>query len=147
MSLPRRLVSLILVQALLIASLPSVFAEPSYNLEYLYNNVDDDGDGIVDEFNTVEENGNNPAYVSFDPNNTSEVATNIVRVGGGLNGEILVYFSDNTAYRYEVFEVETTRFTEVRALDETANLYVSLGAYRAVVVAYTGNIVSQGILK
>lgn len=123
------------------------FAASIERLEYLYDGIDNDGDGIIDEFNTTEENGDNPAYVSFDPNNTSEVATNIVRVGGGLNGEILVYFSDNTAYRYKIFDIETTRYTQVHSLDGTANLFVSLGAYRAVVVAYTGNIVAQGFLR
>lgn len=138
-------ISLSIVSLLLTAN-TSLAAAPS-TLEYLYDGIDNDGDGIVDEFNTIEENGDNPDYVSFDPNNTAEVAENIVRTAGGLNGEILVYFSDGTAFRYKIFDVETTRFTQVRPLDGTANIYVSLGAYRAVVVAYTGNIVAQGLLK
>lgn len=132
--------SMVLTAGTALASAPNT-------LEYLYDGIDNDGDGIVDEFNTIEENGDNPAYVSFDPNNTSEVAENIVRIAGGLNGEILVYFSDNTAYRYKIFDVETTRFTQVQSLDGTANLYVRLGAHRAVVVAYTGNIVAEAYLK
>lgn len=141
----RSLFTLAVLSALMTTNV--AFASAPNSLEYLYNGIDDDGDGVVDEFNTIEENGDNPAYVSFDPNNTSEVAENIVRIAGGLNGEILVYFSDNTAYRYKIFDVETTRFTQVQSLDGTANLYVRLGAHRAVVVAYTGNIVAEAYLK
>ena len=70
----------------------------AYTIEYP-NGLDDDGDGIIDEMNTVAENGLHPVYGSHNP----AVNSDITSVAGSLTGAVTVTFVDGSKYLYQPF--------------------------------------------
>lgn len=81
--------------------------------------VDNDGDGSVDEVNTVAENGAHPVYSSLDPADTATTQVNITSVVGSTNGTILVTYADSSVYQYTVFTTTTSKTTKVNRFNRT----------------------------
>lgn len=77
---------------------------PEYGpIEFSGNALDDDGDGIIDEENTLAENGAHPEFAGLDPNLASSYSTAIKSVTSGSAGTIVVTYTDNSVYRYIVY--------------------------------------------
>ncbi len=81
-------------------------------IEIADNAKDDDGDGIVDEYNTVAENGYHP-YAKTNPGSGSSFRTKVKSFMGISNGNILVRYMDNAVYRYNIFAISTSKLTKV----------------------------------
>lgn len=67
------------------------------------NNRDDDDDGIVDEVNTLAENGIHPGYGSVDPTDKDAFLANIQSITPKKKGRILVKYADDSVYRYNIY--------------------------------------------
>ncbi len=105
--------------------------EPTYSpIEYLSNGVDDDGDGKIDEWNTLESNGVHPDADTI----------NVTSFGGATNGAIKVRYDDGSGYRYTVFTVTTSKLTRVAWYETNKSLLVKLNRKYAIVDAFTGSI-------
>ncbi|MEK7132118.1 MAG: SdiA-regulated domain-containing protein [Patescibacteria group bacterium] len=78
---------------------PAPVEEPAPITIEFQNGLDDDADGIIDEANTVAENGLHPIYSLKDP----AINTDILTVVGTVNGEALVTYKDTSTYLYPVF--------------------------------------------
>lgn len=108
-----------------------VVPEPTYSpIEYLSNGIDDDGDGKIDEWNTLESNGVHPEYDSI----------TVTSFAGATNGAIKVRYSDGSGYRYTVFSTTTSRLTKVSWYKTNASILVRLNWKFAVVDAFTGSV-------
>ncbi|MBI4407660.1 MAG: hypothetical protein HY565_04145 [Candidatus Kerfeldbacteria bacterium] len=122
---------------------PTPEPTPTYSaVEYLANSIDDDGDGKVDEWNTLAAPGVHPVYGSYDASSTSLYASTVTSIAGASNGDIKVKFVDGSGYRYKVFSVSTSRLTKVSSYNGTAYLLVrnASGRKTALVNAYTGEV-------
>ncbi|MBI2410466.1 MAG: FG-GAP repeat protein [Candidatus Kerfeldbacteria bacterium] len=83
-------------------------------IEISNDEVDNDGDGDVDEVNTVSENGYHPAYGYNDPADVNAYDEAITSFVGGKNGNIKVTFADNSVYQYNIFDITTDKKTIVK---------------------------------
>lgn len=97
---------------------------------------DNDGDGKVDEVNTVSENGYHPYYSRLDP--SVAYGTNIKGYGGYGYGDFRVKYGDNSTYRYSAFTINTKTVSTVTPVNGTGYFTITSGSYSAVVNAYTG---------
>lgn len=112
---------------------------PNAGVEISGDGRDNDGDGTVDEYNTLSSNGVHPYYSTLDPSNATLAASSIVSFSGAINGYILVKFADNSIYRYSVFSISTKRLTKVRWYSGTGYLQVTSPYGQKVKVnGYTG---------
>lgn len=94
-------------------------AIPNGGIEISDTGIDEDGDGTVDEVNTVSENGAHPYYSTFDPTDTTTTEVNITHVAGAAAGAIEVTFADNSMYSYPVFNTTTTKRTKTAQYNTT----------------------------
>ncbi|MBI4407907.1 MAG: hypothetical protein HY565_05420, partial [Candidatus Kerfeldbacteria bacterium] len=92
---------------------------PNNGVEINGDAVDNDGDGLVDEVNTVAENGAHPYYGTLLPTDTAAVAVNITSVVGAPAGAIVVTYADNSVYSYTVFTTTTAKNTKVEQYKST----------------------------
>ncbi|MBI4407263.1 MAG: FG-GAP repeat protein [Candidatus Kerfeldbacteria bacterium] len=72
-------------------------------IEIIGDEVDNDGDGEVDETNTKAENGSHPEYGSDDPTDADAVAAAIVSVKAKKQGKVRVRYADDSVYVYTIF--------------------------------------------
>ncbi|MFA5995866.1 MAG: VCBS repeat-containing protein [Patescibacteria group bacterium] len=101
------------------------------------DSVDNDGDGVIDEVNTVSKNETHPEYGTQNPAYTN---SGIVSVAGAKNGNINVTYADNSVYRYRIFKVKTARVTVLATYDDTGYVIVMhpTGSKLALVNAFNG---------
>ncbi len=109
------------------------------------DNADNDGDGIVDEDNTLAENGVHTGYDSLDPNSTSDAVATLTRVKGRKQGKIRVTYSDQSSYIYTIFTDSVRRKTKVKQYDDLGYyvVYQANGKKVALVNAYTGEVYNR----
>ncbi len=108
-------------------------------VEIAGDGIDNDGDGAVDEVNTISENGAHPGYGGTDASDTSLPATIITAVEGVAPGIMQVTFADNSVYAYSVLNASTPIIKQY----DTTGLYVVLhgkGKTAALVSAYDGTV-------
>lgn len=94
------------------------------SIEISGNGVDDDGDGIVDEYNTVAENGYHPTYSGLDPASSSTYTSTVRSVTGSTYGVILVKYVDNSIYAYTVLSTSSSRTLYVKSWRSTGYIFV-----------------------
>lgn len=92
---------------------------PNNGVEINDDGIDNDGDGVVDEVNTLAENGAHPYYSTLDPTDSAAVATNITKVTAVAAGAIEVTYADNSTYSYTVYTTTTTKLTKAEQYDDT----------------------------
>lgn len=88
--------------------------------------VDNDGDGVIDETNTISENGGHPEYKTIDPTDAEAVAAALVSVRTTSNGKIRVRFADDTVYLYAPFSGQNLKRLKIKAYPETGYYVVLL---------------------
>ncbi|MEK7665874.1 MAG: SdiA-regulated domain-containing protein, partial [Patescibacteria group bacterium] len=114
----------------------------NYGIEISGDGADNDGDGIVDEVNTLSSNGVHPYYGTLDPKSKTLKISSIISMVGTKNGDILVTYTDKSIYQYDALSLTTKASSNVRSVSGTAYYVVWFGRYSAVVNGYTGAIVS-----
>ena len=97
--------------------------------------IDNDGDSIVDEHNTVAWNGYHPYFSTLDANVSSR--GKIIGYWGLKTGEIGVRYADWSVYRYQVF-TKTGAIPKITAVSGTAYLTVTLGSSTVTLNGYNG---------
>lgn len=104
--------------------------------------VDNDGDAVIDEYNTIAENGIHPGYTDLVPDDTALFALNVLSFKGLKNGQVRVRYSDNSVYRYIVYSISANKRTTVQSSQGTATLLVlhPFGQKIAGLNAYSGSI-------
>lgn len=109
-------------------------------IEISGNGVDDDGDGVVDEYNTVAENGYHPTYSGLDPASSSTYTSTVRSVTGSTYGIILVKYVDNSIYAYTVLSTSSSRTLYAKSWRSTGYIFVYNYSTReyAWVNVYTG---------
>lgn len=130
---------------------PQEEVEPSQEQTYLgyeisNDSVDNDGDGDVDEYNTLAENGVHPDYGTLDPYDTSLADSSLLGFSGLPHGDILVLLGDGAMYWYDAVPVTFAKaLTGVRRVDATAFLVAWVGRQAAVLNGYTGEVVATTV--
>jgi hypothetical protein len=109
---------------------------PNAGVEISNDKFDNDGDGKIDEFNTVDLNGYHPYYSTLDPNASSN--GKIIGYWALKNGEVGIRYADWSIYRYKVFGVKINAYTKITAISGTAYFTVSLNGSSVVINGYTG---------
>ncbi len=106
---------------------------------------DNDGDGTVDEDNTLEENGTHTGYDLLDPNDADTASATLISARGRKHGKIKVTYSDDSSYVYTIFNHTSTRKTKVKQYNQLGYLvvYQSTGKKLALVNAYTGEVYNR----
>lgn len=107
--------------------------------------LDNDGDGEVDEVNTIAENG---GYIYSETNPTKNM-TNILGIAGEANGGLWVKYTGNVAYSYPVFGTATDKTTTVAYYSGTGYALVlqADGKKLALVNMYSGEVVTTVTLS
>ena len=100
--------------------------------------IDNDGDGVVDEHNTVALNGYHPYFSTLDVSTSS--SKKIIGYWGLKNGQIGVRYSDWSVYRYQPFVTKTNTTTKVSLVSGTGYLTVTLGTSTVTLNGYTGAV-------
>jgi len=90
---------------------------PNAGIEIDGDAVDNDGDGLIDEHNTISENGAHPYFSTLDP--SENLSGSILSVVGAKRGKVRVTFADNSIYDYTVFTTSTTDTTKVDQYKKT----------------------------
>lgn len=98
--------------------------------------IDNDGDSVVDEHNTVAKNGYHPYFSTLDANVSSR--GKIIGFWGLRNGEIGVRYADWSVYRYQAFSTRTNTVTKVAAVSGTAYLTITLNGSSVTLNGYNG---------
>lgn len=114
----------------------------NYGIEIFGDGADNDGDGLVDEVNTLSSNGVHPYYGTLDPKSKTLKTSSIISVVGTKNGDIYVTYADRSIYLYDVLSMTIKTSSNVRSVSGTAYYVVWVGRYAAIVNGYTGAIVS-----
>ncbi|MFA5995409.1 MAG: hypothetical protein WCW27_06330 [Patescibacteria group bacterium] len=83
-------------------------------IELSNDDIDNDNDGVIDEVNTVTENGYHSLYAETDPKSATLFSESISSVKGSKNGKIKVTFNDGAVYKYAVFDNNTAIKTIVK---------------------------------
>ncbi|QQR55336.1 SdiA-regulated domain-containing protein [Candidatus Peregrinibacteria bacterium] len=109
---------------------------PNAGIEIDGDETDNDGDGLIDEVNTLAENGAHPYYSTL--NVHRDGSRKIIEYSGLENGHILVRYKDNSVYDYAALNVSSSTPTTVSLKQGTAYLIVRLGQQRVVLSGYTG---------
>ena len=109
------------------------------------DNADNDGDGIVDEDNTLAENGVHTGYDALDPNSESDATATLTQVKGRKRGKIRVTYSDQSSYIYTIFSDHVNRKTKVKQYNDLGYyvVYQANGKKVALVNAFTGEVYSR----
>lgn len=114
---------------------------PNNGVEIDGDDVDNDGDGDIDERNT----GEHPYYSTLDAATSETVSADITSITGTTNGAILVTYEDNSVYKYPVFEVTSTKTTKVEQYVDTGYAVVlhPKGKKLKLVNMYSGAVVDS----
>lgn len=111
---------------------------PNNGVEIDGDEIDNDGDGEIDEHNTIAENGAHPYYSTLAAvDNSSE---NIISVVGGVAGQVTVTYADDSIYDYTVFSTTTSHTTIVDQYKKTGYAVVlkRSGTKAVLLDLYTG---------
>ena len=119
---------------------------PVVEVEISGDRLDNDGDGAIDEFNTLSENGEHPYYSTLDPTDTTIYGSEILTVSGLRSGEISVRYGDNSVYNYQIFSTISTVRPMVSALRGSGYLGVMRGKEAALINGLTGEVTASTIL-
>lgn len=92
---------------------------PTMCYELKGDNIDNDGDGRVDEFNTLANNCVHPVFGYYDSTNTDRYRQAVSRVRGAKKGKIFVTYTDGSVYRYDVYGTKSNRKTKPRQYKQT----------------------------
>lgn len=76
--------------------------------------IDNDGDGKIDEVNTLANNGAHPVYAHLDPAEAGVFKNSIQKIRYRKNGTIRVTYADDTIYAYDPFPKSTKHVKAVR---------------------------------
>lgn len=120
------------------------------NIEIGNDGIDNDGDGTVDEVNTLEENGIHPTYGLYDPADTTLYPLTVISVVGSTLGNIQVTYIDNSVYQYHIFPKFTgEKLTKVKRYKKTGYFLVlhPKGKRLKLVNIYNGEILSSALLS
>ncbi len=113
--------------------------------------IDNDGDGEIDEMNTVAENGVHPTFGSSDPLTASDYTSAIASISSTTQGGMVVRFTDDVVYYYQIFPHYTKeKLTVVQRYKSTGYAIVlhPKGKRLALVNVYTGEkVVTQSLSK
>ncbi len=106
------------------------------------DNVDNDGDGIIDEYNTLAENGEHPEYGDNNPRSRSLYSQSVFSVEGIEDGDIRVTYTDNAIYVYDIFDVTTNENTKFYSSGPRGNFYILHPTDRKISLAnvYNGDV-------
>lgn len=97
---------------------------------------DNDGDGKIDETNTVAENGYHPYYSRLDP---SKSYSGYIKAYAGLwYGDFRVKYGDNSVYRYSAFDIKSKTSSTVTPQNGSAYFMITSGSNSKIVNAYNG---------
>lgn len=121
---------------------PEPTPTPVSPIEIAGDGIDNDGDEIVDEYNTLAENGLHPVYGARTPVSGSGYGTDVLSVSGLVDGDIRVEYADHAVYRYDIFSTRTKTKASVSSLDGSAYLIVILGKQTALVNGDSGAVVA-----
>jgi hypothetical protein len=113
---------------------------PNAGVESAGDARDNDGDGVVDERNTLAENGPHPYFSTLAPTRYSGYGSEILSASGLRNGDILVEFADRSLFAYHVHPVAATTLTRVTSLDNSGYFVATVGNLTAVVDGYDGTV-------
>jgi len=107
--------------------------------------IDNDGDGVVDEINTLNNNGAHPYYSTANPADGLVYNTAITRIKGLKYGYITVSFADQSIYKYKIFNNNSDRRTLVQQHQASGYLLVlhPNGKFLALVNPYNGDVISS----
>jgi hypothetical protein len=107
--------------------------------------VDNDGDGTIDEVNTISSNGKHPEYQTYDAGSKDVYAAAVEEIKGAKNGRMTVRFADNSVYRYDVFDLDTDSKTKVKSFNSKGYILVlhPKGKKLALVNVYTGKVMER----
>ena len=115
---------------------------PNAGIEIQGDKKDNDGDGKIDEHNTVATNGYHPYYSTLSPVDRASVVANLYGFGGYKYGRIWVRYLDGSTWTYRPVNVNTTKTTPV--VIDTASGYLivtnALTGATYYVNPYTGNL-------
>ncbi len=114
---------------------------PNAGVEISGDGKDNDGDGLVDEVNTLASNGVHPYYGTLDVNTSA--TKKIVSFTGIKNGHVLVRYADNSIYDYSALNVTTKTAAGVSLKKGTAYLVVKVGRATVTLNGYTGAVLSN----
>ncbi len=115
-------------------------AIPNYGIEIYGDAADNDGDGKIDEINTLATNGIHPYYGSLIASDTSAYGSTILWATGRPGGYFHVKYADNSVYRYRAFSSTSKKNLTRTLLLNTAYVSFTDGTTLAVVNAYTGAV-------
>lgn len=110
--------------------------------------IDNDGDGEIDEDNTVEDNETHPGYENEDPTDEDAVTAGIVSVSSTQTGQLKVTYADDSVYLYTVFST-TQKKLKLIQYNDTA-YYVAMtsnGRKLGLVNAFNGEVVMTTSFK
>jgi hypothetical protein len=116
---------------------------PNAGIEIAGDHRSNDYDLLIDEYNTIAENGAHPAYVSLNPRDTSAYGTNILNLRGTTGGSILVTYADNSIYNYSIFSATSKTALRVSSISGSAYLLVVRGFNAAIVNGYSGKLLAS----
>lgn len=114
------------------------------------NDRDDDDDGIIDEVNTLAENGIHPGYGSVDPTDKDAFLANIQSITAKKKGRILVKYTDDAIFRYNIYPNFTgDKKVVVKSYRNRAlvNVLQPKGTKIKLVNAYNGEKLSTKVLS
>ncbi len=118
---------------------------PNNGVEIDGDEIDNDGDGEVDEVNTLAENGAHPYYSTLDADDATVAATAIATVTAKKRGDIKVTYADHSVYRYDLFDVDDGKKVEFSIYEDTAYALVlhPKGKNIALVNLLTGEVLDK----
>lgn len=113
-------------------------------IEFL-DGIDNDGDGEIDEENTLDDNGPHPGYGDLDPDDITLHDTAITSVTGQSMGQIQVTYNDTSVYTYTIFENNSSvnKKTKVKQYRNTGYYLIlqAQGKKVALVNIYNGTVI------
>ncbi len=111
--------------------------------------IDNDGDSLIDEVNTLAENGAHPEYGDDDVTAGDIYTADISDITGTTNGDILVTYTDNSVYQYDIFTVTSTKDTLVTMKPDSSLAVVVHPKARKIslVNVLSGEVLSQKTLN
>ncbi len=102
--------------------------------------IDNDGDGVIDEANTVLDNGAHPVYASLDPMTTSGL---IVSASANGSGGVIVTYTDGLVYEYPVF---ASGLTKIKLRAGSSYLSVKYAGETLILNALNGDVFTRAEL-
>lgn len=118
-------------------------------IEISGDTIDNDGDGDIDEVNTLESNGEHPGYKNSDPSSKDQYTNIVLTITAKKNGKILVKYADNSQYLYSIYDVDTDKETTVKSYEGKGYLLVVHPKAKkiALVNVYTGHVLEKQKLQ